>query len=78
MGLFVWDPLSSILNSTGLFIDHSELFINHSRLYNYKSFKTIYRLLGTIKNNSRQLLNHKDQCRKNPARSMMNQRQNMF
>jgi hypothetical protein len=32
MGLFVWDPLSSIPSSPGLFINHSRLFINHLRL----------------------------------------------
>ena len=32
MGLFVWDPLSSIPSSPGLFINHSRLYINHLRL----------------------------------------------
>ena len=39
MGLFVWDALSTILNSPGLFIDHSELFIHHSRLIIEGSFE---------------------------------------
>ena len=32
MGLFIWDPLSSIPSSPGLFINNSRLFINHWRL----------------------------------------------
>ena len=40
----------------------------------YKSFKTKYKSFKTHNN----LLNHENRSRKNPARSMMNQRQHMF
>ena len=33
MGLFIWDPLSNILSSPGLFINRSRLFINQLRVF---------------------------------------------
>ena len=85
MGLFVGDPLPTILNPPGLFKNHSRPIVNHSRIYIYIYIIYIFIYLFIFKalkqfihNNSRHCLNHKDRCRKKPARSMMNQRQNMF